>query len=127
MIRRRHFLSLLPAGLLAGCSEEKPEPRLSFPRVPWRVTATTAFAADFAGIIGGRAVQVKNFLPVGVSPESFVPSAPDIAKLRTSDLIFTHGLGLERRWTVDFEELAKFGVRVFTATSKIPPERILHP
>jgi ABC-type Zn uptake system ZnuABC Zn-binding protein ZnuA len=127
MIHRRHFLSLLPAGLLAGCSEEKQEQKLSFPKVPWRLTATTRFAADFAELIGGKAVQVKSFLAEGVTPGTFVPSAPDIARLRTSDILLIHGLGLERKWTVDFDELGKSGVRVFSATSKIPAERILHP
>ncbi|HWB06139.1 MAG TPA: metal ABC transporter substrate-binding protein [Verrucomicrobiales bacterium] len=127
MMRRRHFLSLLPAGALAGCSEEPPPQKVPFPKVPWRVTATTHVAADFAGIIGGKAVQAQSFSPAGVSMETFAPNAPDIAKLHTSDIILTHGLGLERRWPVDFESLAKTGVKVFSTTSTIPTERLIRP
>ncbi|HEX2749709.1 MAG TPA: metal ABC transporter substrate-binding protein [Verrucomicrobiales bacterium] len=127
MMSRRQFLSLLPAGLVAGCSEEAPQRKLTFPKVPWRVTATTQFAADMAGAIGGKAVQAQCFFPAGVIPEKFVPGAPDIARLHTSDIVLTHGLGLEQRWPVDFVEMAGAGVRVFTATSTIPPDRIIHP
>ena len=127
LLPRRHFLTLLPAAVVAGCNENRPAPGPRFPKVKWRITSTTHFTADLVRQIGGDAVESRCFLADGVSPHGFVPAGPDISKLHTSDIIFTHGLGLESKWPADFEELAAGGVAVFSATALIPPERVLHP
>ncbi len=127
MMRRRHFLGLLPACLGAGCSEEKPAPKLRFPKVPRRVMATTPFAQSLAEVIGGRAVQAHSLVPRGVIPEHFKPAAPDLTRLHTSDIVIDHGLGLEQGWGVDFAAMKDAGQALITATSTIPAERILYP
>ena len=124
---RRRFFRLLPAGVLAGCRQENSAPPLRFPKVPWKVTSTTHFTADLVRAIGGEAVQSQCFLPPGVSPHNFMPVATDLRKFHTSDMVVTHGLGLEDRWPENFEALASDGVHVVSATSAIPPERILRP
>lgn len=127
MMRRRHFLHLLPAAALSSCGNEPPPPAAKLPKVRWRITSTTQFTANIVALVGGEAVESRCLLPVGVSPHGFTPSALDLAKLDTSDVVIAHGLGLENRWSIDFPSLDKSGVRVFTVTESIPPERILRP
>lgn len=124
---RRRFLSLLPAAVLAGCSEDKTPKGPRFPKVKWRIISTTHFTADVVRIIGGEAVQSLCFVPPGVNPHEFRPDGPDIAKFHTSDMVFINGLGLENRWPQDFEELAKGNVKVVSVTSGIPQDKILRP
>ena len=124
---RRQFLRLLPAAALCGCGDNRPAPGPQFPRVKLRVTSTTPFTADVVRVIGGDAVDSRSFVPLEVNLQAFSPTAPDSAKFHTSDMVFTHGLGLEARWPVDFDTLDKDGVRVFSATSTIPAGRLLHP
>lgn len=126
-IRRRQFLRLLPAAALCGCGDDRPAAESKFPKVKRRVTSTTPFTANLVSTVGGEAVDSKSFVPPGENVQTFVPTAADSAKFHTSDMIFTHGLGLESRWPVDFETLGKDGVRVFAATSMIPAERIIRP
>lgn len=124
---RRHFLRLLPAAALCGCDDSRPAPGPRFPKIRKRVTSTTPFAADMVSAIGGEAVDSRSFVPAGVNLHSFAPTAAETAKFHTSDIVFTHGLGLESRWPADFEALGKDGVRVFSATSTIPEDRIIRP
>ena len=124
---RRQFLRLLPATALCGCGDNRPTPEPKFPKVKWRVTSTTPFTASLVSAIGGDAVDSRSFVPPGENLQDYAPTAPDSAKFNTSDMIMTHGLGLESRWPVDFDALDKDGVRVFAATSAIPADRILRP
>jgi zinc/manganese transport system substrate-binding protein len=124
---RRRFLGLLPAAVLSGCRRDEEPQAPPFPKVPWRVVSTTHFTADLVRAIGGESVESRCFLPPDVSPYAFVPGAPELQKFHTADMIIIHGLGLESRWREDFDSLAGAGVRVFSATSAIPPERILRP
>ncbi len=124
---RRHFLRLLPATALCGCDDNRPAPGPRFPKVKKRVTSTTPFTADLVSSIGGEAVDSRSFVPVGMNLHTFVPTAQESSKFHTSDIVITHGLGLESRWPSDFEALGKDGVRVFCATSTIPGDRIIRP
>src|SRR5688572_25065881 len=124
---RRQFLRLLPVAALCGCGGDPPATEPEFPKVKKRVTSTTPFAASLVGAIGGDAVESKSFVPPGENVYGFAPTAPDSAKFHTSDIVITHGLGLESRWPVDFDVIGREGVRVFAATATIPAERILRP
>lgn len=126
-VSRRHFLRLLPVAALCGCGGDPPAAEPRFPKVKKRITSTTPFAANLVGAIGGEAVESMSFVPPGENVHGFAPTAPDSARFHTSDMIITHGLGLESRWSVDFDAIGREGVRVFAATSAIPPERILRP
>jgi len=126
-IFRRQFLRLLPAAAMCGCGDNQPPPVPKFPKVKWRVTSTTPFTASLVSTIGGDAVDSRSFVPPGENVHTYTPTAPDSAKFNTSDMVITHGLGLESRWPVDFDALGKDGVRVFAATSAIPADRILRP
>ena len=96
--RRRHVLRLLPAAALAACTDSGGKVGIPFPKVPWRIASTTPFAADIVRQIGGQAVESICVLPADVPPHAFVPSAADIRKFHTSDMVVMHGLGLESRW-----------------------------
>ena len=126
-LTRRHLLRLLPAAALCSCGDEPASSGAPMPKVKWLTTSTTPFTANMVAVIGGDAVDSRCFLPQGVSPYGFAPGAPDLAKFDTSDIVFAHGLGLENKWAVDFAALDKSGVRVFTVTDTIPPDRIIRP
>ncbi len=124
---RRRFLSLLPAAAFCSCDDNRPAPGPTFPKIKKRITSTTAFTADLVRAVGGEAVDSRCFVPVGLNLHTFTPTAQDSAKFHTSDMVFTHGLGLESRWPTDFEALSNDGVRVFSATAAIPADKITRP
>jgi ABC-type Zn uptake system ZnuABC Zn-binding protein ZnuA len=126
-MHRRQLLSLLPAAALSSCGRQELPPGPALPKTKWRVTSTTHFTADVAAVIGGDAVESRCFLPPGVSPHVFTPTAPDLSKFELSDIVLAHGLGLEKPWPLDLAALDASGVRVATVTDGIPPDRILHP
>ena len=122
---RRQILSLLPAVVLAGCGDDHGPRAPGFPRVKWRIVSTTQFTADIVRVVGGEAVNSICFVPPGINPHAFRPDGPEIARVHTSDMVITHGLGWENRWSQDFDELANSNVKLASVTAGIPPERIL--
>ncbi len=127
LVRRRHFLRLLPAAVLCGCGDNSSPPPPKFPKVKWRITSTTPFISDLVKVIGGDAVDARSFVPLEGNLHSFMPNAQESAKFHTSDMVISNGLGLESKWPVDFDALDKNGVHVFSATARIPDGRILRP
>lgn len=127
-MNRRHLLTLLPAAAaLTGCGEEPRPSGPRFPKVKKRILSTTHFTASLAATVGGDAVESRCFLPPGVTAHDFKPSAPDMAKFDTSDIVLVHGLDFENRWSIDLAALKTNGVAVATVTAGIPAERILRP
>ena len=68
---------------------------------PIQVVTTTNFVADWARVVGGDRVEVYGLLPTAGDPHTFVPGARDVAKVESSDVVFTVGLGLEAEWLTD--------------------------
>lgn len=56
-----------------------------------QVTASFYPMYYFASEIGGNHANVKNITPPGVEPHDFEPSAQDIARIETSDLLILNG------------------------------------
>ncbi|WP_413207159.1 metal ABC transporter substrate-binding protein [Rhodospirillum sp. A1_3_36] len=65
--------------------------------------ASFSVLADVVKQVGGDAVHVKSLVPVNGDPHDFEPSPDDAKALKSADVTFVSGLGLEG-W---FERLAK--------------------
>jgi len=59
------------------------------------VLATTSIVADVVSNVGGTAINVDYFLPLGTDPHNYDPTPQDIAKISDADIVFANGAGLE--------------------------------
>jgi len=59
------------------------------------VVATTSVLADIAQHVAGDRFTVETLLPAGTDPHAFEPSADDLRRLQTADLVIVNGGGLE--------------------------------
>ncbi len=104
--------SEMPATALQSCHDEtlntsiedkSPAIRLSLVGVPYRgkypisAVCTTSLVADLVHAIGGDYVKIKQLIRAEVDPHLFKASAGDVAALRSADIIFYSGLGLEAK------------------------------
>jgi manganese/zinc/iron transport system substrate-binding protein len=89
--------------LNTSIEDKSPAIRLSLVGVPYRGTypisavCTTSLVADLVHAIGGDYVKVKQLIRAEVDPHLFKVSAGDVAVLRSADIIFYSGLGLEAK------------------------------
>jgi manganese/zinc/iron transport system substrate-binding protein len=123
----RTVLTAAAAGAGVSCEEPVAPSGPRLPKVKWRVVCTTSWAASIAAQVGGEAVDAVSLMKAGMSPHQFKAAAPDVAKLRTADIVLRHGLGLDDAWPVDYPSLEQVGVRLHSVTDSVPGERLIRP
>ena len=95
--------TLLLAALVAvvtaasACENSNPE----FSNAVVSVVTTNNIAEDWVRRIGGNRVEVLSLAPPGADPHTFQPGARDMTRLADADVVFSIGLGLEKRWLKD--------------------------
>jgi manganese/zinc/iron transport system substrate-binding protein len=104
--------SEMPTSALQSCHDETlntsiegkpPAIRLSLVGVPYHgkypisAVCTTSLVADLVRTVGGDYVRIKQLIRAEVDPHLFKMSAGDVAALRSADIIFYSGLGLEAK------------------------------
>jgi zinc/manganese transport system substrate-binding protein len=107
----------LIAGAVAGCSAATGS---SAPDRP-TVTVTTNILGDVVGEIIGDQADVVVLMPVGGDPHSFAVSARDAARMRSSDLLVSNGLGLEEGIAAPVAAAAADGVPQLIAGDHADP------
>lgn len=106
--------------LLGACAPLAAQPTDDLAQRPLRVVATTSIVADLVKHIGGDRVEVVALMGPGVDPHLYKPTAGDVRRLETADLIVYHGLELEGRMTDIFVKLARGGKSTFAVTEDLP-------
>lgn len=114
----RHLLiCTLTVGILAGCQTQQ-NPSTS----KLSVVATTGMLADLTTNICGEHCEVTALMGPGVDPHLYKPTAGDLEKIQSADLVVYGGLHLEGRMTDILESL---GEKSFSAGESIPKILIL--
>ncbi|MGC8880093.1 MAG: metal ABC transporter substrate-binding protein [Anaerolineae bacterium] len=72
-----------------------PTPDATVETIALRVVAIEPFLADIAQNVAGDRLKVASLIPLGVDPHSFEPTPNDLHVLAESDVVITHGAGLE--------------------------------
>ncbi|MCS6910905.1 MAG: zinc ABC transporter substrate-binding protein [Anaerolineales bacterium] len=91
------------------------------------VVATVGMIADAVKNVGGERVNVTALMGPGVDPHLYKPTASDVQKLESADIIFYGGLELEGRMTDTFVKLARAGKPTFSVSEDIDPARLRQP
>ncbi|GAB4191509.1 MAG: zinc ABC transporter substrate-binding protein [Roseiflexaceae bacterium] len=106
--------------LLAGCGGAS-SPQADLATRPINALATTGMVADLVRNVGGERVQVMALMGAGVDPHLYKPSAGDVRRLSSADIIFYSGLHLEGRMAELFEKLDRPGRPTVAVTRDIDP------
>ncbi len=85
------------------------------------VVATTSILGDVARQVAGDRATVEVLIPIGVDPHEFAPSAQDVARLATADLVVANGLGLEESLADVLDAVAEDGVSVLEVGPHLEP------
>lgn len=118
MRSRRHFIALLPALFLsAGCGDP-PAPAAG----GIRAVCTVGMVADIVKNVAGDRVAVEGIIGEGVDPHLYKPTAADVKRLQSADLIFYNGLMLEGKVGDVLVRLARSGKPVYAVTEAILDE-----
>ncbi|MCX6021534.1 MAG: metal ABC transporter substrate-binding protein [Chloroflexi bacterium] len=102
-LRRRlghTFRWWVPIALLglaaAACAAPAASPAASgTPGAKLRIVASTSIIADLARQVAGEAADVASILPVGADPHDFEPTAADVERIGSAQVILINGLDLE--------------------------------
>lgn len=128
-MRTQLFLPLLILSLaLAACAPTasgNPGGDLAGRQI--NVVATVGMIADAVKNVGGERVTVTALMGPGVDPHLYKPTASDVQKLESADIIFYGGLELEGRMTDTFVKLARAGKPTFPVSEDIDPARLRQP
>jgi manganese/zinc/iron transport system substrate-binding protein len=92
-----------------------------------QVTTTVGMITDIVRQVGGERVTVTGLMGPGVDPHLYKPSAGDVQKLESADIIFYGGLELEGRMTDTLVKLSRQGKRAVPVTEDIPEDRLREP
>ncbi len=65
------------------------------------IVTTNNISEDWVRRIGGDRVEVLSLVPRGTDPHTFQPVARDMTRVADADVVFSIGLGLEKRWLTD--------------------------
>jgi manganese/zinc/iron transport system substrate-binding protein len=103
--------------ILAGCQTQ---PNTTNTKLS--VVATTGMLADLTTNICGEYCEVTALMGPGVDPHLYKPTAGDLEKIQSADLVVYGGLHLEGRMT---EILENLGEKSFSAGEAIPKNFIL--
>ena len=114
---RRLLICTLTVGILAGCQNQQ-----NTSNTKLNVVATTGMLADLTINICGEHCEVTALMGPGVDPHLYKPTAGDLQKIQSADLVVYGGLHLEGRMTDILESL---GEKSFSAGESIPKILIL--
>ena len=92
-----------------------------------QVTTTVGMITDIVRQVGGDRVVVTGLMGPGVDPHLYKPSAGDVTKLESADIIFYGGLELEGRMTDTLVKLSRQGKRAIPVTEEIPQNLLREP
>jgi manganese/zinc/iron transport system substrate-binding protein len=82
---------------------------------------------DVALRVGGPHATVETLMGPGVDPHLFKPSAGDLRRLESADLILHNGLHLEGKMGDIFDGMARRGRSVVAVAAEVPKDRLRHP
>jgi zinc/manganese transport system substrate-binding protein len=88
------------------------------------IAVTTVVLGAVVRDLVGDAADVEVVMPNGADPHEFQPSAKDVAKMDSADLLVKSGLGLEEGLKGAIHTAEEDGVPTFTATDHIAVRRI---
>ena len=111
------LLLTLLSGLLAACGSTGDKGDISKRQV--QVTTTVGMITDIVKQVGAERVVVTGLMGPGVDPHLYKPSAGDVTKLESADVIFYGGLELEGRMTDTLVKFARQGTRAVPVTEEI--------
>ncbi len=111
--------------MLAGCGGAA-APAADLASRPINALATTGMVGDLVRNVGGERVQVTTLMGAGVDPHLYKPSAGDVRRLSSADIIFFSGLDLEGRMAELFEKLDRADRPAIAVTRDLDPA-LLHP
>ncbi len=124
LLRLALLLSFATA-LLAACGGTSDKGDIGKRKV--QVTTTVGMITDIVKQVGGERVVVTGLMGPGVDPHLYKPSAGDVTKLESADVIFYGGLELEGRMTDTLVKLSRQGKRAVPVTEGIPQDRLREP
>ncbi len=105
----------------AGCREQGPTARSE--RLV--IVATTSQVRDMAENIVGDKCEVIGLMGPGVDPHLYKPTAGDVQKLESADIIIYSGLELEGRMGEIFEKAESGGRTVIAAADGVPEHALI--
>ena len=92
-----------------------------------KVTTTVGMIKDIVLNVGGERVDAVGLMGPGVDPHLYKPSASDVQKLESADVIFYGGLELEGRMTDTFVRIARSGKPTVAVSEGIDPSKLREP
>lgn len=84
-----------------------------------KAVATIGMIRDVAAEISGGLVEVEGLVGAGVDPHLYKPTAPDVKKLQSADLIFFNGLKLEGKMADVLEQMRRNGRMVRAISTEL--------
>jgi manganese/zinc/iron transport system substrate-binding protein len=102
------FVVVVAAGLFAvtGCGGGGNAP-LPGDEERLRVVATTTVVADLVRVIGGDDVTLESLMGAGVDPHLYAPSAGDVRRMSSAQVVFYSGLHLEGKMSEVLEQMGR--------------------
>jgi manganese/zinc/iron transport system substrate-binding protein len=102
------FVALIAAGLstVTGCGVGGEAP-LQGGGERLRVVATTSVVADLVRVIGGDDVALEALMGAGVDPHLYAPSAGDVRRMSSAQVVFYNGLHLEGKMSEVLEQMGR--------------------
>jgi ABC-type Zn uptake system ZnuABC Zn-binding protein ZnuA len=91
---------------------EVPEPAYDRSDDPWSIVVSLPIFADFAREMGGDQVSVTVLIPPGSDPHTYVPPPEAADAIKSADMVFVNGLGLDDP-TIDFIQANRPDGRLF--------------
>lgn len=91
----------------------------------FNVMATSTMLTDLAKVIGGDKAEVTGLMQAGVDPHLYQPTAGDISKLQSADMVVINGLHLEGQMGEVFSKLNESKKLVAEVGLAIPEEALL--
>jgi manganese/zinc/iron transport system substrate-binding protein len=120
------LLAIVALGTLVACSNGT-SAKGDIGKRQVQVTTTVGMITDIVRQVGGERVVVTGLMGPGVDPHLYKPSAGDVQKLESADIIFYGGLELEGRMTDTLVKLSRQGKRTIPVTETIPENLLREP
>ncbi len=121
LLRLRLAVSVvLMTGMIAACSGSGRDPQ-GPAGDGVLVVATTSILGDVVENVAGDDATVEVLIPNGTDPHGFEPSARQMARLQSADLVVANGLGLEASLRSVLESLATGGPPLVEVAEEVDP------
>lgn len=91
-----------------------------------KVLATTTMLTDLVRVIGGDKVEVTGLMGEGIDPHLYNPSAGDVEKMSSSDVIVYAGLHLEGKMDEVFEQMAQMNKVILNVGDSLDKSKIIY-